>query len=134
MSVAEIQEVTLEHDQPTGGLWRDAFRRFRRNPAAIIGVAFVGFFVLIAIFAPLIAPHSPTDQDLSALANGCCPGPSRDHWFGLDELGRDEFSRVIYGARYSLVIGVVSVAVGLSIGMRARRRSPATSAAGPTRS
>jgi peptide/nickel transport system permease protein len=117
MSVAQIQEVTLEHEQPTGGLWREAFRRFRRNPAGILGVAFVGVFVLVAIFAPLLAPHSPTDQNLLLIANGCCPGPSREHLFGVDELGRDEFSRVIYGARYSLVVGVMSVAVGLSIGL-----------------
>ena len=77
------------------------------QPAGITGVAFVSFFIVIAVFAPLLAPHSPTDQNLFALANGCCPGPSRDHSIGLDELGRDEFSRVMYGARYSLVIGVV---------------------------
>lgn len=117
MSVAQVQEIALEHEQPTGGLWREAFRRFRRNPAGIIGVAFVGTFVLIAIFAPLLAPHSPTDQNLLLIANGCCPGPSREHPFGVDELGRDELSRVIYGARYSLVVGVMSVAVGLSIGL-----------------
>ncbi len=77
----------------------------------------VALFVFVAIFAPLIAPYSPTDQNLALLANGCCPGPSWSHPMGVDELGRDELSRVLYGARYSLVIGVVSVAVGLSIGM-----------------
>ena len=117
MSVAQIEEFELEEHQPTGGLWSDAFRRFVRNPAGIIGVAFVGFFVLVAIFAPLIAPHSPTDQDLFAVATGCCPGPSRAHLFGVDELGRDELSRVVYGARYSLVVGVLSVCVGLSVGL-----------------
>jgi peptide/nickel transport system permease protein len=117
MSVAQVQELTLERQQPTGGLWSEAFRRFRRNPAGIAGVAFVGAFVLIAIFAPLLAPHSPTDQNLLLIADGCCPGPSREHLLGVDELGRDELSRIIYGARYSLVVGVMSVAVGLSIGL-----------------
>ena len=117
MSVAQIQELALERQQPTGGLWNEAFRRFRRNPAGITGVAFVGAFILIAIFAPLLAPHSPTDQNLLLIADGCCPGPSREHLLGVDELGRDELSRVIYGARYSLVVGVMSVAVGLSIGL-----------------
>ena len=117
MSIAQVEELELEQQASTGGLWREAFRRFVRNPAGIIGVAFVGLFVVIAIFAPLIAPHSPTDQDLFSVATGCCPGPSRDHPFGVDELGRDELSRVIYGARYSLVVGVLSVAVGLSIGV-----------------
>lgn len=117
MTVAHVEDVALEQQQPSGGLWREAFRRFRHNPAGIIGVAFVSFFVLIAILAPVIAPHSPTDQNLFAIANGCCPGPSRSHLFGVDELGRDEFSRVLYGARYSLVVGVMSVAVGLSVGL-----------------
>ena len=72
-------------------------------------------------------PVRPATEDL-ALADGCCPGPSRDHWLGVDELGRDELSRVIYGARYSLLIGVVAVGVGLSIGS-CSARSPATSAA-----
>ena len=117
MSVAQVQELVLERQQPTGGLWREAFRRFRRNPAGIIGVAFVGAFVLVALFAPRLAPHSPTEQNLLLIADGCCPGPSREHLLGVDELGRDELSRVVYGARYSLVVGVLSVAVGLSIGM-----------------
>jgi peptide/nickel transport system permease protein len=117
MSVAQIEELQLEQEQRTGGLWRDANQRFWRNPAGIIGVAFVGFFVLIAIAAPLVAPHSPTEQNLLAIAEGCCPGPSRDHLFGVDELGRDEFSRVIYGARYSLFVGVLSVVVGLTLGL-----------------
>jgi peptide/nickel transport system permease protein len=117
MSLAEVHEVEIQAEHLSTGLWREAFRRLLRNPGAIIGFASVLLFVLVAIFAPLIAPYSPTEQDLALLANGCCPGPSRDHLMGVDELGRDEFSRVLYGARYSLVIGVVSVAIGLSIGM-----------------
>lgn len=116
MSVAEITEVTLEQSPPTG-LWRDAFRRMRRNPGAIIGLFIIGFFVFVAIFAPLLAPFDPRDQDLSLIAEGCCPGPSRDHLLGVDDLGRDELSRLIYGARYSLLIGVVAVTVGLTLGM-----------------
>ena len=116
MSVAEITEVSLEQAQPTG-LWRDAFRRMRRNPGAIFGLFVIGFFVFVAIFAPLLAPFDPRDQDLSLIAEGCCPGPSREHLLGVDDLGRDELSRLIYGARYSLLIGVVAVTVGLTLGM-----------------
>ncbi len=117
MSVAEITEVALEQQGPPAGLWRDAFRRVLRNPGAMFGVFVIGFFVFVAIFAPLLAPYDPLDQDLDLLAEGCCPGPSREHLLGVDDLGRDELSRLIYGARYSLLIGVVAVTVGLTIGM-----------------
>jgi peptide/nickel transport system permease protein len=117
MSVAQLDDVALEENLPRSGLWRDAFRRLRRNPGAIAGFTVVVLFVLAAIFAPLIAPYSPTEQNLLLIADGCCPGPSWDHPMGVDELGRDVLSRIIYGARYSLVIGVVAVTVGLSIGM-----------------
>jgi peptide/nickel transport system permease protein len=116
MSVVELEsrEITLE---APSGLWSDAWRRLRRNPGALIGFGLVGLFVFVALLAPLIAPSDPREQDLAALAGRCCPGPSADHLFGLDALGRDEFSRIVYGARYSLIIGVVSVAVGLSFGL-----------------
>jgi peptide/nickel transport system permease protein len=116
VSVAEITEVALEQAPPTG-LWRDAFRQVRRNPGAMFGLFVIGFFVFVAIFAPLLAPYDPRDQDLSLLVDGCCPGPSREHLLGVDDLGRDELSRLIYGARYSLLIGVVAVTVGLTLGM-----------------
>ncbi len=118
MSVIELeaQEIAFE---PTGSLWREAGRQLRRSPAALIGCFFVLGFVVVAVFAPLIAPYDPLSQDLAAIGahGGCCPGPSAKHLLGLDIVGRDEFSRILYGARYSLVIGVVSVAVGLSIGL-----------------
>jgi peptide/nickel transport system permease protein len=115
MSIAEIEarEVALE---PSSGLWSDAWRRLRRNPGAIVGFVLVSVFISVALFAPLIAPYGPREQNLALLQGSCCPGPSAEHLFGVDALGRDLFSRVVYGARYSLLIGVVSVAVGLSIG------------------
>jgi peptide/nickel transport system permease protein len=116
MSIVELEAREVQLEAPSG-LWRDAWQRLRRNPGALIGFALVGIFVTVAVFAPLIAPEDPRSQNLAALGGRCCPGPSSDHVFGLDALGRDEFSRVVYGARYSLVIGVVAVAVGLSIGL-----------------
>jgi peptide/nickel transport system permease protein len=116
MSVAELEAFEVAVEAPSG-LWSDAWLRLRRNPGAIAGLLLVLLFVVCAVFAPWIAPHKPLDQDLSLLVNGIPPGPSTSHWFGVDTLGRDEFSRIIYGARLSLLVGVVSVAVGLSIGM-----------------
>jgi peptide/nickel transport system permease protein len=115
MSVAELESREIEFDRPSG-LWSEAWRRLVRNPGAIVGFVLVALFVLTAIFAPLIAPYDPREQDLSLLSEGCCPGPTADHWFGVDQLGRDVFSRVVYGARFSLLIGVVAVTVGVSIG------------------
>jgi peptide/nickel transport system permease protein len=117
VSVVELEARQLERDAPPSGLWREAWARLRRNPGAIVGFCLVGMFVIVAVFAPLIAPHDPRAQDLAALGGRCCPGPTAENWFGLDELGRDEFSRIVYGARYSLLIGIVAVSVGLSFGL-----------------
>src|SRR5687767_14448348 len=114
MSVAEVEAREIELEPPSG-LWREAWYRLLRNPGAIVGFVFVAAFVVAAVFAPLIAPFEPLEQAKSGVLD--TEPPSREHWFGLDELGRDEFSRVIYGARFSLLIGVVSVAVGLSVGL-----------------
>jgi len=107
----------LELEPTAGGLWHEAFQRLRHSPAAIVGVVMIAILVFLAIFAPLVAPYSPTEQNLDAIAAGCCPGPSREHLLGVDDLGRDELSRLIYGARYSLLIGVVAVTIGLSMGL-----------------
>jgi peptide/nickel transport system permease protein len=118
MSVAEIEAQELVLEAPTGGLWHEALHRLLRNPTAILGGILVTVFVIAAIFAPLIAPYAPLDQNLGLLkAGGIPPGPSADHLFGVDLLGRDLFSRIVYGARYSLLIGVVSVSIGLAIGL-----------------
>lgn len=113
MSVAEIEAREVGFEGPSG-LWIDAWRRLRRNPGAIVGFVLVGLFIVVALFAPLIAPYDPREQGPLAEA---FDGLSRDHLLGLDGLARDEFSRIVYGARFSLLIGVVSVAVGLSIGL-----------------
>jgi len=116
MSVAEAEAREIQLEAPSG-LWREAWHRLRQNRGAVVGFVLVSIFVTVALFAPLIAPYGPREQNLSLLEGSCCPGPSSEHLFGVDDLGRDVFSRVVYGARYSLLIGVVSVAVGLSIGL-----------------
>ena len=116
MSVAEAEAREVQFEAPAG-LWRDAWQRLKHNRAALIGFVLIGIFVFVAVFAPLLAPEDPRSGDLNRLQGSCCPGPSAEHWFGVDQQGRDEFSRIVYGARYSLLIGVVSVSVGLSIGL-----------------
>jgi peptide/nickel transport system permease protein len=118
VSVAEAEARGVQQlDASQGGLWSDAWHRLRQNKSAMFGFALIGLFVLVAVFAPLIAPEDPRSGDLNRLAGSCCPGPSLEHWFGIDQQGRDELSRIVYGARYSLLIGVVSVTVGLSVGL-----------------
>lgn len=104
--------------RPPRSLGREAVRRLFRNPMAIIGMVLISLFVLVAILAPLIAPYSPTDNSwLSQVRPGQYPGPSAEHWLGIDPLGRDVFSRIIYGARQSLLIGVVSLVLGATAGI-----------------
>jgi peptide/nickel transport system permease protein len=118
MSVAEVEAGELLAESATGGLWSEARYRLIRNPTAIAGAVIVLVFVIAAIFAPLIAPYGPLDQNLSLLkAGGIPPGPSVHHLLGVDLLGRDVFTRILYGARFSLLIGVVSVTIGLTVGL-----------------
>jgi peptide/nickel transport system permease protein len=116
MSVVELEARDVALETQATGLWSDAWFRLRRNPGAIVGFCIISILVVVAIFAPLLAPNPPRTNDLSLLREGCCPGPSSGHLFGVDELGRDELSRIIFGARYSLLIGVVSVSVGFFFG------------------
>jgi peptide/nickel transport system permease protein len=116
VSVAELESAEIALEAPSG-LWGEAWYRLIRNPGAILGGFLVSVFVVTAIFAPVIAPYSPKEQHLDLLHNGQAVGPTSGHWFGIDTLGRDEFSRIIYGARFSLLIGIVAVVIGLSVGM-----------------
>lgn len=116
MTVTQLEAQEIRFEGPSG-LWSDAWRRLVRNPGAIVGFALVALFVGTAVFAPLLAPYDPREQNLELLEGSCCPGPSAEHWFGVDALGRDELSRVVYGARFSLLIGVVSVSVGVAFGL-----------------
>ncbi|RFU60750.1 nickel transporter permease [Peribacillus glennii] len=92
--------------------WKEAWKSFKKNKLAIVGFSIVVFFILLAIFAPLLAPHDIAKQEL---ANKHIP-PSAEHWFGTDEFGRDILSRIIYGARISLWVGFLSVAGSVIVG------------------
>ena len=89
------------------------WRRLRREPSAIIGAIIIALFVILAIFAPWIAPYDPNASDWMVVREA----PTLTHLLGTDDLGRDVLSRVIYGARASLAAGVVSVVVALAIGV-----------------
>lgn len=94
------------------GLWSDAFRRLLRNRPALLGIVLIAVFVLAAVLAPFIAPYGPLE---GTLVNRLQP-PSSTHILGTDLQGRDEFSRILYGAQVSLVAGVMSVVMGVTIG------------------
>ena len=99
-------------------LTRSAFNRLRRDPVAIIGAVIVLIFLVVAAFAPLLAPRDPVTQYLlSEIRPGDIPGPREGFPLGVDNLGRDLLSRLIYGSRQSLLIGVVSTVLGLVVGM-----------------
>jgi peptide/nickel transport system permease protein len=88
-----------------------ALRRLRRRPMAVAGLAVASLFVLMALFAPLIAPYDPAATNFSAVLQG----PSAAHIMGTDDLGRDVFSRVVFGARASLEAGVLATLLALVV-------------------
>ena len=99
-------------------LTRSAFRRLRRDPVAIAGAVIVVVFLLVAAFAPWLAPRDPLAQSLlSEIRPGYIPGSREGFPLGVDNLGRDLLSRLVYGSRQSLVIGVVSTVLGVAVGM-----------------
>lgn len=108
------------HDVGGTGLWKDAFRRLRRNPQAIAGAVIIGLFLLVAALAPLIAPYGgdalPGRTEITPTN---IPGPGELEAFplGLDRFGGDLLSKLIWGAQASLMIGVISTTLGLAGGM-----------------
>lgn len=89
-----------------------AWHTFRRNKTALIGLVLIIFVILVALLAPLISPHDPVDQDtINRLQR-----VSSSHWLGTDDYGRDVFSRIIYGTRIALIVGIFSVLIGGILG------------------
>lgn len=97
--------ISINKEEQVISPWKEAWQSFRKNKAALFGLGVVLFFILLAIFADLIAPFGFKETEL---ANKHLP-PSSTHWFGTDEFGRDILSRVIYGARISLRVGFLAV-------------------------
>jgi oligopeptide transport system permease protein len=119
----ELMERAL--DVKGRSLWVDARRRLIGNKAAVAGIAILSFVALLAILGPFVSPYAYDTPDYSVIA--CSPDwwPSTDvlcnaggqHWFGTDNLGRDLFVRVLYGARVSLAVGLIATFVSLVIGV-----------------
>src|SRR6478736_1152443 len=102
--VVAVEPVVAQKRRADGLLWR-----LTRSRAILIWGGILLLLILMAIFAPVIAPYDPIKQSADLLQP-----PSRQHLFGTDELGRDIFSRIIYGARISLTVGLIAVGIAAS--------------------
>ncbi|POR48893.1 ABC transporter permease [Bosea psychrotolerans] len=114
-----MADVILETSSPTGAVEpaprprRSALAKLLRNRSALIGGTIVLVFVLMAVLAPLLPLADPLKSNFLAIRKP----PSELHWFGTDELGRDQVSRLFYGAQTSLLAGIVSVLIALAVGI-----------------
>lgn len=113
----EPLDTSLEQSEPLSrpslSFWKDAWRRFQKNKLAMFGVVLLVFLSIFAIFGPLMTPYDYHTNDLAKVNEA----PSGEHWFGTDDLGRDMFERVWYGARISLFIGITAALIDLVIGV-----------------
>ncbi|MCB9151453.1 MAG: ABC transporter permease [Caldilineaceae bacterium] len=114
MAVAQLdqKQLSLVKETERRSEWLQAWRRFRSNKLAVAGLIFIVLICLMAIFAPLLAPFDPTE----IIAKRGAPATS-EHPLGFDDIGRDLLSRVIYGARPALIVGLVSTFVSVVIGV-----------------
>ena len=108
-----VLTLPADAEPAEAGPWRRAWRRLARRRVAMVGLALVAGFVVLALLAPWAAPHDPVATSWSAIRQA----PSGTHWFGTDEIGRDVLSRVVWGTRASLLAGAVSVAIALALGV-----------------
>lgn len=105
----DIEEIV----RPSMSYWQDAWRRLKKNRLAVAGLATIILILLVAVIGPYLAPYTYFDQDLWS-AN---KPPAANHWFGTDGLGRDVFTRVLYGARISLAVGIFATLINLTVGV-----------------
>src|ERR1043165_7779920 len=106
-------EPALLGEQAFESPFRRALRRLVHRKGAVFGLVVIALFVAVAAFAPLISPYDPTAQSWTLVRKP----PSWAHWLGTDDVGRDILARIIFGARASLLAGVISVAIAVSIGV-----------------
>src|SRR2546426_4641148 len=111
-ATTETAQLLAEAEQGSS-LWRDAWLRLSRNRVAVAGGIIVLMLALLCFAAPWIAPYSYQEQDL----NLGPVGPGASHWLGTDTLGRDIFTRLLYGGRVSMLVGLCATGVSLTIGV-----------------
>jgi peptide/nickel transport system permease protein len=112
VSIALVSD-TLTASEATQSPLRRAWQRLRKRRGAMVALGVLLIIVAFAIFAPFVSPHDPIKQGWATVRKP----PSSLHWFGTDEVGRDLFSRIIYGARASLLAGVISVTIAMLMGV-----------------
>ncbi|MEO6843469.1 MAG: ABC transporter permease [Bradyrhizobium sp.] len=113
MTDATLGAVQIAAEDELESPTRRALRRLFRRKGAVVGLAVIAVFILLALFASVAAPYDPIATSWSLVRKP----PSAMHWFGTDDLGRDILSRVIYGARASLMAGAISVGIALGVGV-----------------
>ena len=109
----EFEQDVLDGGMQYSSFYGDSFKRLKKNKMAMVCAAILLFLLLVAIFAPLLTPYDPTYQDYSAVL----AEPSFAHPFGTDEFGRDILSRIIYGSRVSISIGIVAQMIACVVGV-----------------
>jgi len=112
--------LQLGRSKHARGLWSDAWRRLRKNKAAVVGLIYIGFMILVALFAPWLAPHHPNRIPSDAFSNTPPFWDDGGTWtypLGTDSLARDYLSRLIYGARISMIVGVIPIVIVVLIGV-----------------
>jgi peptide/nickel transport system permease protein len=117
--IPDISEFALDRSPiKVRGFWHNVGRRLLRDRAALVGAALIGFIVLVATFAPLLTPYDPLTQYPDGLSERGQPlAGSRKFIFGTDKWGRDLFTRIIYGARTTILIGVLGSLLAVSLGV-----------------
>ena len=113
MSEKDSLSTDLSEMPPRVNEFRRFMRVFLGRKIVLVGLVIVVLFLITAAIAPLLAPYSPNEQDL----RNALSGPSREHLLGTDSFGRDSLSRIIYGSRISLMVGVIAVGIAATAGM-----------------
>ena len=108
-----VDSAAIANQRPSTTFWKDAWRRLKKNRVAMASIVVLLLIVITAIVAPMVSPYDYATQDIFAVNKG----PSAEHWFGTDTLGRDIFTRCWIGARVSLTIALVATVINVLIGI-----------------